>query len=61
MKNWKTTLAGLMAPLGLVIQTNSRGPVSWWVGAILIGMCPTVLGLVSKDHDKTGPNNSEIK
>lgn len=53
MKNWKTTLTGLLAGVGIVVlnlvQTGTTDLKTLGIAAGLF-----VLGAFSKDHDKTG-------
>ena len=53
MKNWKTTLCGglIAAAIGL---TSSTDPTLHMVGQALSIIAPILLGLVSKDYNKTG-------
>lgn len=59
MKNWKTTLAGLLTGLPVaadaIIKTAAAGGFTGKTGLELVGAIGLVLlGLFSKDHDKTG-------
>jgi len=54
MKNWKTTLAGIVG--GIVTYTvsivQSGNPWDWKAWAL--GLAPIVLGILAKDSDTTG-------
>lgn len=60
MKNWKTSLFGILAGIGLVSQTLSSGGFHvGHVGAgdvlgLIGGVCAAVVGVVAKDHNVTG-------
>lgn len=52
MKNWKTTLAGIAALLGLVAKVIAAGHIDWSTdGPVIL----TALGLfAAKDYNTTG-------
>ena len=51
MRNWKTTLAGVLAALGVAAKLLTGGPL----GAEDLGVLAAAVGLlVAKDHNVTG-------
>lgn len=48
MKNWKTTLGGILTAIGLANQNKSWGNVVAAIGALLAGVS-------ARDHDTTDP------
>jgi len=56
MKNWKTTLGGILTSLGLALKGHSD---LWWLGDFCTITGPLLLGLGAKDHNVTGtPENN---
>lgn len=53
MKNWKTTIGGLMVSAGLAMQ-NSDDQIIRTVGGIFIVVGPIILGVSAKDKNVTG-------
>ncbi len=53
MKNWKTSLGGIFASVGLILSTNDE-PLFSGIGKILEGAGLLLLGLGAKDHNVTG-------
>src|SRR5262245_29641715 len=59
MKNWKTTLLGILAGIAMVFgsaaQARSTDPAAppITIGNLLPGIAVAVLGAVAKDHDVT--------
>jgi hypothetical protein len=53
MKNWKTTLSGIVASVGLAL-TNSPSPTTHIVGVILSSLGALLFGMSAKDKDVTG-------
>lgn len=54
MKNWKTTLAGILIACGTGIQTVEDPAYLKHVGSLLIGIGGTLIGLFAKDYDTSG-------
>lgn len=55
MKNYKTTFAGLLASVGLLLATNDDPFVSA-IGKVLEGFGLLMVGFMAKDHNVTGNN-----
>lgn len=53
MKNWKTTLSGILTASGLSMQASSDKTVQL-IGWIVAAIGAVLLGAVSKDHNVTG-------
>lgn len=53
MKNWKTTLSGILTASGLSMQASSDKTVQL-IGWIVAAIGAAFLGAVSKDHNVTG-------
>lgn len=54
MKNWKTTLGGVMTTVGLTLKTHGSTTVEYWLGEICSLAGPLLLGLGAKDSNVTG-------
>jgi len=53
MKNWKTTLAGILTALVIALQPLvTIGEFKWY--NVLLACTVAILGFVAKDFDKTG-------
>jgi hypothetical protein len=57
MKNWKTTLGGLLVGMAMLVGPRLQGdktaaPVT--AGNVLPAVAVAILGALSKDHDATG-------
>jgi hypothetical protein len=53
MKNWKTTLFGVLAAISIaVLPILQSGVIDW--KAIMIAISVGLLGYFAKDHDVTG-------
>lgn len=53
MKNWKTSLAGLLTSVGLVLTTNNN-PTFQTVGTIAAAVGTLLMGMSGKDFNVTG-------
>jgi hypothetical protein len=53
MKNWKTTVAGIVLSIGGSLQLSDDSTVKS-VGAILVGIGGLFLGLFAKQYNVTG-------
>ena len=54
MKNWKTTLAGILIACGTGLQSLEDPPYMKHIGSLLIGIGGTLIGFLAKDYDTTG-------
>lgn len=55
MKNWKTTLFGLIGAAGAAMQTSSNHTVSL-IGLIIVASGIAGIGAMAKDKNVTGGN-----
>ena len=53
MKNWKTTLFGVLTAVGMALQSNDN-PTLKTIGTVLASVSALLLGATSKDHNITG-------
>lgn len=53
MKNWKTTVGGIVAAAGAAMQASEDGTVKL-IGAILAAVGLVLLGATAKDKNVTG-------
>jgi hypothetical protein len=53
MKNWKTTVAGIVTAIGVGF-TQSNDPMLQMIGKVLVVVGPIILGVVAKDLNVTG-------
>jgi len=53
MKNWKTTLCGVLMAVGGFLATQDQ-PTMKLAGQGLIVIAPILFGLSAKDHNTTG-------
>ena len=53
MKNWKTTLSGIVAAIGASMQL-SADPTVKAIGAIVIAVGALLFGISAKDNNVTG-------
>jgi hypothetical protein len=58
MKNWKTTLSGLLTCIGLAI-TTSDNPNLHLVGIISAALGALLTGASAKDHNVTGGTTAQ--
>lgn len=54
MKNWKTTVCGLVGAIGTYLVTVTEPEWISVVGKILVGLSVAGLGLFAKDNNVTG-------
>ncbi len=52
--NWKTTVAGVVGGLVLIIKGLSGYELPPWVTEVIIGVFALVLGVLAKDFNVTG-------
>ena len=53
MKNWKTTLGGILAAIGLFLS-NSENPTLKLIGQVIAPFGAFLMGAVAKDNNVTG-------
>lgn len=53
MRNWKTTLSGIVTTIGYSLAQNDN-PTYKLIGEILTGLGLVFMGASGKDHDVTG-------
>lgn len=53
MKNWKTSLGGILLAIGASLQ-SSEDPTMKAVGSVLLGAGGLIIGLFGKDNNVTG-------
>jgi hypothetical protein len=59
MKNWKTSLVGILAGIGsLIAQMAQDGKID--IKTVILSAGAALLGLLAKDHDVTG-GTREVK
>ena len=63
MRNWKTTLTGIILACMVAIQPLTEGEVDikkdWYKFLLAIGIA--ALGYLAKDHDVTGVQDDDTK
>lgn len=53
MKNWKTTVGGMLATVGMSLQL-SNDPTMHTIGVVVAGLGTLLLGASAKDNNVTG-------
>ena len=55
-KNWKTTILGLLAGVGMMAQQRMSDPTAppFTLGNVIPGLAVIALGSLAKDGDQTG-------
>ena len=53
MKNWKTTVAGILTAVGMYLQNNESGTLKL-IGQVLSFAGSILLGFMAKDYNVTG-------
>lgn len=53
MKNWKTSLSGILAAAGLSMQASDNATVKL-IGWVVAAIGTALLGVSGKDHNQTG-------
>lgn len=54
MKNWKTTIGGILVAFGTGLQQIEDPAWIRHIGTILIGIGSALIGFFAKDYDTTG-------
>jgi hypothetical protein len=57
MKNWKTSLCGLLGSIGVSLQASEDQTVRT-IGFVIIVIVPGLLGLFAKDKNVTGAGDN---